>query len=114
MSPALRKIGLTAHITLSIAWLGSVLSFLVLAVVGLTSGDADTVRSAYVAMNLIGRLVIVPLSLAALAVRYMDSPAAREAAPLIEYALANHDEHQLAGAYAAMAAQLVLGTPSAS
>jgi hypothetical protein len=55
---------------------------------------------------------VEPLSLALLAVRYMDGPDARDAAPLIEYALEHAGEH-LAGAPAAVAAQLVLGTPRA-
>ena len=55
-----------------------------------------------------------PLSLARLAVRYMDDPSAREAAPLIDYALDAIAEEPIAGAHAATAAQLVLGTPAAS
>ena len=37
-----------------------------LAIAGLTSHDAGMVHAAYLAMNLIGQLIIVPLSLAAL------------------------------------------------
>jgi hypothetical protein len=37
MSPALRKFALTAHITSSVGWLGSVIGFLALAIAGLTS-----------------------------------------------------------------------------
>jgi hypothetical protein len=66
MKPALRKVNLTAHVTSSVGWLGAVASFLVLSIKGLTSQDAETVRGAYLAMNLIGQLIIVPLSFAAL------------------------------------------------
>jgi hypothetical protein len=66
MTPGLRKAALTAHITSSVGWLGSVASFLVLSLVGLTGREAETVRGAYLAMNLIGQYAIVPLSLAAL------------------------------------------------
>lgn len=66
MTPALRKLNLTAHVTSSVGWLGAVASFLVLSIAGLTSHDAERVRAAYVAMNLIGQFMIVPLSLAAL------------------------------------------------
>ena len=66
MTPAVGKLNFTAHVTLSVAWLGSVLSFLVLSIAGVTSTDPDVVRGAYLAMNLIGAFVIVPLSLAAL------------------------------------------------
>lgn len=66
MAPGVRKFALVAHVTSSVGWLGSVVAFLVLSVAGLTSEHADTVRGAYVAMNLIGLTAIVPLSLAAL------------------------------------------------
>lgn len=64
MTPQLRKLALTAHITSSVGWLGAVAGFLVLAIEGLTSQDAQLVRSAYLAMGLTAWFVIVPLSLA--------------------------------------------------
>ena len=66
MTPRLRKFALTAHITFSVGWLGAVVPYLALAIVGLTSHDAQIVRAAYLSMELIGWFVIVPLSLAAL------------------------------------------------
>ena len=66
MPPGLRKLALTAHVTSSVGWLGAVLCFLALALAGLTSGDVTRVRAAYLAMETIGWLVIVPLSLASL------------------------------------------------
>ena len=66
LTPPLRKLVLTAHITLAVGWLGSVAGFLALAVSGLTSPDAQTARAAYLAMALIARYVIVPLSFAPL------------------------------------------------
>ncbi len=66
MTPALNKLNFTAHVTTSVGWLGAVASFLVLSVAGLTSQDPGTVRGAYVAMNLIGEFLIVPLGLTAL------------------------------------------------
>jgi Predicted integral membrane protein (DUF2269) len=66
MPPRLRKLVLTAHITSSVGWLGSVAGFLVLAVAGLRSQDAQLVRGAYLAMELVASFVIVPLSLASL------------------------------------------------
>jgi hypothetical protein len=62
----LRRLALTAHVVSSVGWLGAVVGFLALAVAGLTSQDAQTVRAAYLAMNLTGWFVIVPLSLASL------------------------------------------------
>ena len=67
MTPRLRKFVLTAHVTCSVGWFGAVASFLVLSIAGLTSQDAEVVRGAYLAMNLIGLFIIVPMSLAALA-----------------------------------------------
>ncbi len=66
MTPRLRKFALTAHVVSSVGWLGAVAGFLVLAVAGLTSQDAQMVRAAYLAMELITWFVIVPLSLASL------------------------------------------------
>ena len=66
MSPALRKVALIAHVTFSVGWLGSVAAFLALAIAGLTSGDPHVVRAAYLAMEVVGWFVIVPLSLASL------------------------------------------------
>lgn len=66
MSPRLRRFALTAHIAFSVGWNGAVAAFLALAIVGLIGHDAQVVRAAYLAMELIARWVIVPLALAAL------------------------------------------------
>jgi hypothetical protein len=66
MAPRLRKFTLTAHVAFSVGWLGAVAGFLALAVAGLTSQDAQTVRAAYLAMELTAWFVIAPLSLASL------------------------------------------------
>ena len=66
MGPGLRKVTLIAHVTFSVGWLGSVGAFLALAIAGLTSADPQTVRAAYLAMEMIGWFVIVPLSIASL------------------------------------------------
>jgi hypothetical protein len=57
---------LTAHIAVSVGWLGSVGGFLVLSIASLTSRNAEIVRGAYLSMNLLGLYAIVPLSIAAL------------------------------------------------
>src|SRR5258708_40185952 len=46
MTPALRKLTITAHVTFSVGWLGAVAAFLVLSIAGLTSHDAEVVRGA--------------------------------------------------------------------
>jgi hypothetical protein len=66
MTPSLRKLVLTAHITVSVGWLGAVAAFLALTITGLTSRDAQMVRTAYAAMQLTARFVIVPLAFASL------------------------------------------------
>jgi hypothetical protein len=66
MTPRVRKIALTAHVTSSVGWIGAVAVFLVLALAGLNSKDFETVRAAYVSMELTGWFVIVPLALASL------------------------------------------------
>jgi hypothetical protein len=66
MTPGLRKLALTAHVVCSVGWLGAVICFLALAIAGLTSHDAQLVRSAYLAMNVSASFVIVPLAFASL------------------------------------------------
>lgn len=66
MRAGVRKFALTAHVISSVGWLGAVAAFLALAIAGLTSDDAQIVRAAYLAMNLTGWYVIVPLSFASL------------------------------------------------
>ena len=67
MTPRLRKLALTAHVTSSISWIGAVAVFLVLAIAGMTSGDAQLVRAAYLAMDLTTWIIIVPLAFVSLA-----------------------------------------------
>src|SRR5437764_5659464 len=66
MTPGLRKFALTAHVTFSVGWLGAVAAYLAIAIAGLVSQDAETLRSGFSTMELTGWFVIVPLSLAAL------------------------------------------------
>src|SRR5258707_12624542 len=73
MTPSLRKFALIVHITSSVGLLGSIAAFLALAVAGLTSHDAQTVRAAYPAMALIAKFVIVPLAFASLLTGLIES-----------------------------------------
>ena len=66
LTPRLRKLALTAHVTSSVGWIGAVIVYLALAVVGLTSDDAQTVRGAYLVMDSAASLTLVPLALASL------------------------------------------------
>jgi hypothetical protein len=65
-TPALRKFTFTTHVTSSVGWLGAVLAFLALAVVGLTSENEATVRGAYLVMAPAAWFVLVPLAHASL------------------------------------------------
>ena len=67
LTPRLRKLALTTHVTASVGWLGAVVAFLALSVAGLTSQDPQTVQGAYLVMELTGWVVLVPLSLGSLA-----------------------------------------------
>lgn len=67
MTPVLRKLTITAHITFSVGWLGATAGFLALSIVGLTSRNAEVVRGAYLSMDLISKFVIIPMCFAALA-----------------------------------------------
>jgi hypothetical protein len=66
MPPRLRKFALTAHVISSVGWLGAVVVFFALAIVGLASQDAQVVRSAYIAMGSITWWVLVPAAFASL------------------------------------------------
>jgi hypothetical protein len=66
LAPGPRKFALAAHITASVGWVGAVGAYLALGVAATTSRDAQTVRAAWIAMEVIGWYTIVPLALAAL------------------------------------------------
>lgn len=66
MTPRLRKFALTAHITASVGWLGAVVAFLGLAIIGLTAEDAQTVRGVYLVMEPAAWFVLLPLAIASL------------------------------------------------
>jgi hypothetical protein len=66
MTPFVRKLALTMHVTSSVGWLGAVAAFLALSIAGLSGQDPQMVRAAYLAMHMTTWFVIVPLSFAAL------------------------------------------------
>jgi hypothetical protein len=65
MTPGLRKLGLTFHVVLSVGWIGAVAAFMALAI-GTFSKDAAVAHAAYLTMAVVGRGVLVPLSVGAL------------------------------------------------
>jgi hypothetical protein len=66
MRPGLRKLALAIHLTVSVGWLGAVVAYLALDLTVATSRDAQLVRGAWLAMDLIVSSAIVPLALASL------------------------------------------------
>ncbi len=66
MSPGVRKLALTAHVSTSVGWLGAVVVFLALAIIGVTSPDAQTVRGVYLVMETAGWFVLLPLAVLSL------------------------------------------------
>lgn len=65
-TPRLRKLLLSAHLTVSVGWIGALAAYLALDVTTVASQDLATLRAAYVSMELIAQRVIVPLAIASL------------------------------------------------
>ena len=66
MPARVRKFALAVHLAASIGWIGAVLMYLALGVAAATGGDPLTVRGAWMAMELTGWYVIVPLAVGSL------------------------------------------------
>ena len=64
MSPGVRKLALTVHLISSVGWIGAVIAYLALGLSARYAGDALAVLSAWIAMELTGWYVIVPLAVA--------------------------------------------------
>ena len=64
MKPGLRKLALSAHLTFSVGWIGTVVVYLALGLLATNNSDVANVRGAWMAMELIGWYVIVPLAVA--------------------------------------------------
>lgn len=63
-SPRLRRLALTAHVAFSVGWLGAVATFAAVAGIGWMSGDATTIRGAYLVMEPAAWLVLLPMAFA--------------------------------------------------
>ncbi|HWG27044.1 DUF2269 family protein [Actinospica sp.] len=64
--PRLRRGVLTVHIVASVGWIGVDLCVLVLAILGATSHDPTTQRSAFVVLGPVANVLLIPLPLLAL------------------------------------------------
>ncbi len=62
MSPRVRRFALATHLTVAVGWIGAAAAYLALGVTAANSEDPGTVRGAWIAMELIGWFVIVPLA----------------------------------------------------
>jgi hypothetical protein len=68
-----RKLLLSVHVVSSVGWLGAVVASLAVAVAPLVADDVMSVRSAYVTLEIVGRFVLVPFSLASLMSGFVQS-----------------------------------------
>lgn len=66
MTPPLRKLAFTAHIVVSVGWLGAAIAYAGLVVAALRSQDAQLVRAVYLAIQPMTWFAIVPLAFASL------------------------------------------------
>ena len=66
MPPAVRKLALTAPVSATVGWLGAVVAFLGLAVVGLTNENPQTVRGVYLVMQPAAWFALAPLAMLSL------------------------------------------------
>jgi len=66
MTSGLRKFALSVHLTASVGWIGAVVAYLALGVTAATTPDTETVRATWIAMELTGWYVIVPLAVTSL------------------------------------------------
>lgn len=66
LSARVRKLVLAVHLVMSVGWIGAVLAYLALGLFARNSEDPQTVRSAWVSMELIGWYVAVPLAVGSL------------------------------------------------
>ena len=62
MTPPLRKGILAVHLTVSVGWIGGVLVYLALGLMAVRSQDEPTIRAAWIAMEVSGWYVLIPLA----------------------------------------------------
>ncbi len=62
-----RKVVLTAHVATAVGWLGAVAAYIALDITATVSEDVQTVRAAYLAMEISAFYAIVPLAIASVA-----------------------------------------------
>jgi hypothetical protein len=60
MTPGVRKFALTIHLVCSVGWIGAVVAYLALGAAAVTSQDGQTVRAAWIGMEVTGWWAIAP------------------------------------------------------
>jgi len=66
LGPRLRKVNFTAHVAVSVGWMGAVAAYLALCASGLSTHDPARARASYLSMEVVAWFVIVPAAVAAL------------------------------------------------
>ena len=61
MTAGLRRAALAVHVITSVGWIGAAAAYLVLGIAAAVSDQPSTVRAAWIAMELTGWVIIVPL-----------------------------------------------------
>jgi hypothetical protein len=67
VGPRLRRLLLAVHLSCSVGWIGAVCAYLALAFAVPSTDDPETVRAAWIGMELVGWYAIVPLAVGSLA-----------------------------------------------
>lgn len=73
MPPGLRKLLLTIHVSASAGWRGVIAAYIVLRVPALAGDEEQTVRAAYLMMDVVLRYALVPLAATSLATGILQS-----------------------------------------
>lgn len=73
LRPGLRKSLLVLHISCSVGSLGTVAAFLLLAIFGVAGSDPQMHQATYLSMDMLARLLILPLVLASLVIGVVQS-----------------------------------------
>lgn len=66
LSPSLYRLMLMVHVIASVAWMGAEAVLLVLAIVGINTGNPETLHAVYVTMGLFGPPFYIPMAFVAL------------------------------------------------
>lgn len=65
MSPRVRRLALSVHLTCSVGWIGGVIAYLAMGITATSASNPTTVRSMWLAMDTVGWYVLVPMALGA-------------------------------------------------